>query len=203
MSRGFDDSDLLVARERDPERRRRLRRNVIACLRLAWHASPSGFVTTIVVSFLTSLIPPGVVWLGKHLVDLVAAAAVRPIAFSEVLPTVVGLGLLAGSQRALNQFESRRQRINSERVRREAERRFLAHVSRVDLGHFDNSDWHDRVARAKRDLSWRMFNLTNTVVALGGSVVTLLGMLGVLLTLHPLLAVLSLASVIPDLKSVV
>ena len=41
------------------------------------------------------------------------------------------------------------------RVQLEAERRLLEQASKVDLGHFDNSDWHDRLARAKRDVSWR------------------------------------------------
>ena len=33
-------------------------------------------------------------------------------------------------------------------------------------GHFDNSDWHDRLARAKRDVSWRPGDLTWSVLGL-------------------------------------
>ena len=35
------------------------------------------------------------------------------------------------------------------RVELEAERRLLDKASRVDLGHFDNSDWHDRLGTCK------------------------------------------------------
>ena len=35
------------------------------------------------------------------------------------------------------------------RVELEAERRLLAQASKVDIGHFDNSDWHDRLALAR------------------------------------------------------
>jgi hypothetical protein len=46
------------------------------------------------------------------------------------------------------------------RVELEAERRLLAKASKVDIGNFDNSNWHDRLARAKRDVSWRPGDLT-------------------------------------------
>lgn len=76
----------------------------------------------------------------------------------------------------------------------EAERRLLAKASRVDLGHFDNSDWHDRLARAKRDVSWRPGDLTWSVLGLSGNIVTIILMAGLLASLHWLLVVLALAT---------
>jgi ATP-binding cassette subfamily B protein len=80
------------------------------------------------------------------------------------------------------------------RVELEAERRLLDKASRVDLGHFDNSDWHDRLARAKRDVSWRPGDLTWSVLGLSGNLVTIILMAGLLASLHWLLVVLALAT---------
>jgi ATP-binding cassette subfamily B protein len=79
-------------------------------------------------------------------------------------------------------------------VQLEAERRLLAQASRVDIGHFDNSDWHDRLARAKRDVSWRPGDLTWSVLGLSSNVVTIVLMATLLASLHWVLVVLSLLS---------
>jgi ATP-binding cassette, subfamily B, bacterial len=85
------------------------------------------------------------------------------------------------------------------RVELEAERRLLAQASTVDLGHFDNSDWHDRLARAKRDVSWRPGDLTWSVLGLSGNIVTIVLMASLLASLHYLLVVLALVSAVLSL----
>src|SRR4026209_1179971 len=80
------------------------------------------------------------------------------------------------------------------RVQLEAERRLLEKASQVDLGHFDNSDWHDRLARAKRDVNWRPGDLTWSILGLSGNIVTIILMAGLLASLHYLLVVLALAA---------
>ena len=85
------------------------------------------------------------------------------------------------------------------RVQLEAERRLLAQASKVDIGHFDNSDWHDRLARAKRDVSWRPGDLTWSVLGLSGNIVTIVLMATLLASLHYVLVVLALAAAVLSL----
>jgi ATP-binding cassette subfamily B protein len=85
------------------------------------------------------------------------------------------------------------------RVQLEAERRLLEQASKVDLGHFDNSDWHDRLARAKRDVSWRPGDLTWSVLGLSGNIVTIVLMAGLLASLHYVLVILALAAALLSL----
>ena len=70
----------------------------------------------------------------------------------------------------------------------------MPRTSRVDIGHFDNSDWHDRLARAKRDVSWRPGDLTWSVLGLSSNIVSIALMAGLLASLHWVLVVLALAS---------
>ena len=85
------------------------------------------------------------------------------------------------------------------RVQLEAERRLLAKAAKVDIGHFDNSDWHDRLARAKRDVSWRPGDLTWSVLGLSSNLVTIVLMAGLLASLHYVLVVLALAAALLSL----
>src|SRR4029079_8371782 len=80
------------------------------------------------------------------------------------------------------------------RVELEAERRLLEKASQVDLGHFDNSDWHDRLARAKRDVNWRPGDLTWSILGLSGNIVSIILMAGLLASLHYVLVILALGA---------
>ena len=164
-------------------------------LRLAWEAEPRTLVLMMALSLLPAAIPPLIVVLSQRLVDLIAdAQRARHADLTPLVGGIAGLMILRGVTSAL---ASSRQNLFAERVRMETTRRFLRHAATVDLGHFDDSDWHDRVARANRDVSWRSGQMTWTLIGLVGSAVGLSGMLGILASLHPFLLVLVGGSVIP------
>jgi ABC-type multidrug transport system fused ATPase/permease subunit len=144
-----------------------------------------------------ALIPPVVVWLGKRLVDMIVEGAAGRLTFADLWPTVLTLGILAGITRALQQIQGGEQELFSTRVSAYARKRFLEKAADVDLGHFDNTDWHDRMQRAKRDMGWRPYQLSYTTIGLASSSITVIGMLGLLASLHPALVVLSLVSLVP------
>ena len=104
-----------------------------------------------------------------------------------------------GVQRAIGAYMGYGRNLFVRRVQLEAERRLLEQASKVDLGHFDNSDWHDRLARAKRDVSWRPGDLTWSVLGLSGNIVTIVLMAGLLASLHWVLVVLALAAALLSL----
>lgn len=179
-------------------RRGELRRTMARTLRLAWQAEPRTFVFVLALSLIPACIPPVMVQLSKSLIDLIAQAQLRPVQADDVLPYVVVLGALTAVQRVVGMLEVTRQELFGRRVYLEAERRFLAQAAAVDLGHFDNSDWHDRVARAQKDITWRPGEMTWALLGLGGNMVTLVGMLAILFSLHPILVLLVFVSIVPS-----
>jgi ATP-binding cassette, subfamily B, bacterial len=128
--------------------------------------------------------PPLTVWLGSVLVGRVARAAQEGLVFTDMLPLIVGLWAVSAVQRAIGAYVGYGREVFVRRVQLEAERQLLAQAARVDLGHFDSSDWHDRLARAKRDVSWRPGDLIWSLLGLTGNVVTILLMAGLLASLH-------------------
>ncbi len=172
----------------------RVRKNLRRGMALAWTASPRLLVRYTILGVIGAALPPVTVHLGATLVNRIAAARLHAFEFREVLPIVIGLWLATGFQRALGAYTGYGRNLFVRRVQLEAERRLLEQASKVDLGHFDNSDWHDRLARAKRDVSWRPGDLTWSVLGLSGNIVTIFLMAGLLLKLHWLLVVLALAA---------
>jgi ATP-binding cassette subfamily B protein len=161
---------------------------------LAWAASPRSLIRYSLLGMVTATMPPIAVFLGASLVNRIAEARAQSLEFSDLLPIVIGLWVVAGVQRAVGAYMGYGRNLFVRRVELEAERRLLAQASKVDIGHFDNSDWHDRLARAKRDVSWRPGDLTWSVLGLSGNIVTIALMATLLASLHYLLVILALAA---------
>ena len=177
--------------------KRRTRDNLVGGIRIAWDGDRRGFIATAIVSTITVLMTPLVIWLGKELVDLIVLGMRGQIVFEDTVPTIALLGVLGGVERALSVYRNHQQDLFARRVELHAMRRYLMKASSIDLGHLDSSEWHDRMARARRDVSWRPVQLASSTIGLGTSIVGVLGMVGLLASLHPLLVALSIVSVLP------
>jgi ATP-binding cassette, subfamily B, bacterial len=175
-------------------RGRRVRKNLRQGMGLAWAASPRSLIRYSVLGMLTAAMPPIAVYLGATLVNRIAEARLHSLRFTDLVPVLVGLWLATAIQRAVGAYMGYGRNLFVRRVQLEAERRLLAQASKVDIGHFDNSDWHDRLARAKRDVSWRPGDLTWSVLGLSGNIVTVVLMAGLLASLHWVLVLLALAA---------
>src|SRR6187402_953783 len=177
----------------------RVWQNLKQGMSLAWAASPKLLIRYTLLGMFNSIIPPVTVLLGALLVNKIAEAKMHPLEFRDLLPLVVGLWICFIVQRTIGSYIGYGRNLYVRRVELEAERRLLDKASKVDLGHFDNSDWHDRLARAKRDVSWRPGDLTWSVLGLSGNIVTIALMAGLLASLHYILVVLALAAALLSL----
>jgi ATP-binding cassette, subfamily B, bacterial len=180
-------------------RARRVRKNLRQGMALAWAASPRALVKYSLLGIVNSAMPPITVYLGSTLVNRIAQARLQSVRFTDMLWIVLGLWLATSVQRAIGAYSGYGRNLFVRRVQLEAERRLLAQASRLDLGHFDNSDWHDRLARAKRDISWRPGDLTWSVLGLSGNLVTIVLMASLLASLHYILVILALAGAVVSL----
>jgi ATP-binding cassette subfamily B protein len=187
----------LLAAERS--RARRVRNNLRKGMALAWAASPTALVRYTLLGVVSAAMPPIAVYLGAQLVNRIAEARAGALPFRTMVPILLGLWLASAVQRAIGAYMGYGRNLFVRRVQLEAERRLLEKASKIDLGHFDNSDWHDRLARAKRDVSWRPGDLTWSVLGLSGNIVTILLMAGLLASLHYVLVLLALAAAILSL----
>ena len=175
-------------------RLKRVRKNLRYAMSLAWAASPRLLIRYSLLGMFNAIMPPISVYLGAVLVNKIADARVQAMKFEDVLPIVIGLWVTFVVQRAVGAYMGLGRNLYIRRVELEAERRLLEKASKVDLGHFDNSDWHDRLARAKRDVHWRPGDLTWSILGLSGNIVTIILMAGLLASLHYLLVVLALGA---------
>ncbi|HMG91813.1 MAG TPA: ABC transporter ATP-binding protein [Chryseolinea sp.] len=172
----------------------RVRANLKKGMELAWAASPTSLVRFSLLGMVNAAMSPMAVYLGSLLVNRIAEARNHTILFSQLIWVVVGLWIVATLQRTISAYMGYGRNLFVRRVELEAEKRLLAKASKVDIGNFDNSNWHDRLARAKRDVSWRPGDLTWSVLGLTSNIVSIILMASLLASLHYMLVVLAIAA---------
>ncbi|HET9825626.1 MAG TPA: ABC transporter ATP-binding protein [Chitinophagaceae bacterium] len=177
----------------------RVRQNLRHAMSLAWAASPKLLIRYSLLGMFNAVMPPVSVYLGAVLVNKMAEARVHLLTFQDVLYIVIGLWITFIVQRAIGAYMGYGRNLYVRRVELEAERRLLEKASKVDLGHFDNSDWHDRLARARRDVNWRPGDLTWSILGLSGNIVSIILMAGLLASLHYVLVILALGAAVLSL----
>jgi len=185
----------MAGEEKRKPRAARVWKNLKQGMALAYAASPSLLIRYSLLGIINATMNPLQVLLGARLVNQIAEQ--RP--FEEMVPILVGLWISAGIQRALGAYMGYGRTLFVRRVELEAEKRLLAQASKVDLGHFDNSNWHDRLARARRDVHWRPGDLTWSVLGLSGNFITIILMASLLASLHYLLVLLAIGAAVLSL----
>ena len=171
--------------------------NVLTATRFVWSTARGPFLGAAAVSVVNGALPPIGVWLSKRLVDLIVLGISGQ--HVNVVPVAVALALTGGLGRVLASVSQFQQMLVAERVEIVASRRFLEVVSHADLGHFDDTEWQNRMQRATEGLGYRPINVAYSMIGLPGTLVTLAGLFGVVATLHPVLLLLTLVSVVPTL----
>ncbi|NOT76218.1 MAG: ABC transporter ATP-binding protein [Cyclobacteriaceae bacterium] len=178
---------------------KRVWKNLKLGMSLAWAASPNELIRFSILGIVSAAMTPITVYLGASLVNHIAQAKIHAVSFNVMLPIVLGLWAAICIQRAISGYMGYGQSLFVRRVELEAERRLLAQASKMDLGHFDQSNWHDRLERAKRDVSWRPGDLTWSVLGISANLITIILMASLLASLHYMLVLLALAAAILSL----
>jgi ATP-binding cassette subfamily B protein len=134
------------------------------------------------LSLLAGVLPAVITYTGKLIVDAVVAASVRGIAEARGLALtylVIELGLIiaiAATQRALTVCESLLRSLLGQRVNE----LILEKALTLSLSDFEDSEFYDRMTRARRDASYRPLSLVKRSFGLVQNAISI-GMFSVLL----------------------
>jgi ATP-binding cassette, subfamily B, bacterial len=186
------------AQSAEPDQRPRLRRilhSIRDTVRLAWRAARAQVLVVLGATVVSALVTPLLLLCTARFIDGVAA---RPDSVQDprILYPLLGLGLLALVMRSITVVTDRSQVMFAERVHMSARFAFLRHLAGADVSLLEDPAWRDRLQRARADVGWRPYSMTQTLIHVFGSSITLASLLSALLYLDPMLLVLGLLSVL-------
>jgi ATP-binding cassette subfamily B protein len=159
-------------------------------LELVWTTSRQLTIAFGLLTLIAGALPAAVAYVGSLIVDAVVAAIqgsseVRSTLTDHALWLVAGEGLLvaaiAGAQRGLNLCQSLLRAQLGQRVNV----MILEKALTLDLSHFENSDFYDKLTRARREASSRPLSLVTRTFGLLQNGISLLSFGSLLLHFSP------------------
>ncbi|MDR0786777.1 MAG: ABC transporter ATP-binding protein/permease [Gemmatimonadota bacterium] len=177
--------------------RARAMRNLPPFLSSVWEASPGYTVLIILLRLARAFVPVMMLWVGKLIVDAVVTSARTGDPDWRRLAELVALelGITIGAEiaaRASAVLEALLGSLFSNRI----SIRLMEHAASLDLRHFEDSVFYDRLERARRQTAGGP-GLITQLLGMGQSALTLVTLAGTLLAFNPLLFLLLFVTVIP------
>ena len=168
-------------------------------IRLVWSTNRALTIGLALGSLFAGLLPGGIAWVGKHLVDaIVTAAKARTIAARDVAIewVVIELGLviaLAVVGRLLQMFRALLRQQLGQRINVQ----ILEKALTLELTQFEDSELYDKMTRARREASQRPLSLVTQTFELGQSAITLISLGGLLAAFSPIALAVLVAAALP------
>lgn len=174
--------------------------NTPRLLRLVWNAAPGLLVLTLAVTVGLALIPATQLYVNKLIVDRVIADIATPGVDWTPLLWLVGAGLsLMLAQSGLTQANNYLSQVLSDRFTLHANRVLLQQAIQLDLAHYELPAFYDTLSRAQQSGSSYPVRILETLINLARNTITFAGLLGLLLSFHPLIVLLLVGASLPAL----
>ena len=167
-------------------------------LRLVWQADRAGALLLAALTGASAVLPAGIAWVGKLIVDAVVAAARAPGGGQgRVLPLVLlELALMATSMAAARLAALERELLRA-RLGNLVNERILEKALELELRHFEDSAVYDKMQNARREASARPLSLVLQCLAILQNAVTLAALSALLVRLSPWSVAVLVAASIP------
>jgi len=170
-------------------------------LKLVWESAPGWALANILLSFIRSFLPLGLVVLLKMLIDTITAAVnnVPDPADDRILWLIVAVAVVYFIDEISSDL-SNWVRMNQS-LKLEAYMYGLLHKKSIslDLINFERPEYFDILSRASGEAPWRPNSILDNLISLLKGLISLLLMTGLILTLHWTAAMILLAVNIPGI----
>ena len=178
-------------------------RHSARALRLVWQSAPGGVVALAVLTVTAAALPPFVAYVGKLIIDAVVAAhaattgAVREAALGRAVRLVaLELGAVVAMAACERVLALIRQVVGL-RLGIDLNVRILEKAERLSLRHFEDTEFYDKLTRARREASSRPLSLINSNFQVVRHALTLAGYIALLIGFSGWMALAVLVATIP------
>ena len=175
--------------------------NVRRAFALVWQAHPTSALAMAGSTLVGALLPAGQAWVGKLIVDEVVNAinthAGADAGLQAILPLLIIELVLIVVQTINNQARNLAEHVLHARINLSINTRIIRKALELDLSHFENAEYYDKLQNARREADWRSLQIVNGGFYLLQNVITLLSFGALLLRFSPLLTLILFAATMP------
>ena len=161
--------------------------HLLPALRLVWQSARGWTIARVILLVVQGTLPLLFLYLTKLIVDTVAASITTADKGSVFGQLTIFLALAGAITLLINLCNSLAELVNiaqSQRVTDYMENILHAKSIEVDLEYYENPQYHDILKRARREAPFRPTEILNRLAAVGQNGISLLAMVGLLLSLY-------------------
>ena len=173
-------------------------RHIPPFLRMVWRTKPIYGVGILAVRFVSAFAPIAMLWVGKLIVDTVVAnmGAVTPDWDLLIKLVLLELAIALASD-LLGRLSGLLESLLGDLFSNEMSVRLMQHAAMLDLQHFEDPDFRDKMQRARRQTMGRVA-LMSQVMGMGQQTLTLLSLLAALVAFNAWLLVVLVLAILPS-----
>jgi ATP-binding cassette subfamily B protein len=166
---------------------------------LVWTTSRPLTIAIAILTIVAGVLPAAIAWVGQLIVDGVVTAMSEPNPDAGPVLRLVGLEaliviLLAGSQRGLSASQSLLRALLGQRVNV----MILEKALTLQLTHFEDSEFYDKLTQARREASSRPLSLVNRTFGLVQNTISLTSYAVLLFAFSPWAVIILLGAGLPS-----
>lgn len=176
--------------------------HLLPAFKLVWKSSPRWMIARVITLTLQGVLPLVSLFLLKLIIDQIAvstAAADKAIAFQQALVLLLGLGgvmLLSSAVASIAELVNTAQ---TQRVTDFMQNLLLEKSVAADLEYYENAQYYDTLQRAQQEAPFRPNQILSRVALILQNGISLVGILGLLISLYWGLAAVLLVAAFPAL----
>ena len=175
--------------------------NIPAAFRLVWEANRAVTLVMLAVTLIGALIPAAQAWVGKLIIDSVVASingqVTAQAGLLAVLPYLLLEFLFILTQAGIAQARKLAEHILHARLNFTLNARLIRKALSLDLTHFENAEFYDKLQNARREADWRALQIMDNGFYLVQNVITLISFAAILLTFNIWLTLILFGATIP------
>ncbi len=167
-------------------------------LRMVWATRPSYGAGIVLLRVVSAFLPLAMLWIGKLIIDTVVANIGSPTPDWTLLAQYIGLELaLALASDVLGRLTGLLESLLGDLFSNEMSVRLMRHAATLDLQHFEDPEFFDKMQRARRQTMGRVALMSQTLT-MGQQTLTLVSLLVALVAFNPWLLLILTIAIVPS-----
>jgi ATP-binding cassette subfamily B protein len=176
--------------------------NVPRAFRLVWDADKRSTIVMALLTLFSAALPAAQAWAGKLIVDSVVDSIGRHVApragLMDALPYLALEFALLLASAVVAQLRRLAEHVLDARLSHHINSALVRKALALDLQHFEDPDFYDKLQNARRQADFRALGIINGGFLVVQNIITLLSFAAILLAFNPLIALILFGATIPS-----
>jgi ATP-binding cassette, subfamily B, bacterial len=176
--------------------------NVPRAFRLVWDADKRSTIVMALLTLFTAALPAAQAWAGKLIVDSVVDSIGKHVGpragLMDALPYLALEFALLLASAVVVQLRRLAEHVLDARLSHHINSALVRKALALDLQHFEDADFYDKLQNARRQADFRALGIINGGFLVVQNIITLLSFAAILLAFNPLIALILFGATIPS-----